>query len=191
MPREWGPWVGFLLVPLVAIVTIRSDDGLGSRWPIWVAAGIIFLVNYLRIIFNADIDAVPARQLLPVAYALLLYLGYWFSRRSDLIGSASTLLLAMGHICAMAAAMRLLHEPIIESVVWGVLAIGCLGLSLYVKDKPMGQSSLAVFGATAGKVLLYDLSGVSTIARIIGLVVLGLTFYVGGMLYQRLLAKKT
>ena len=90
----------------------------------------------------------------------------------------------------MAAAMRLLHEPIIESVAWGALAIGCLGLSLYVKDKLMGQSSLAVFGATAAKVLLYDLSGASTIARIIGLVVLGVTFYVGGLLYQRLLAKK-
>ncbi len=191
MPKEWGPWVGFLLVPLAAIVSIRSDDGLGSRWPIWVAVGIIFSLNYLCIVFNTNIDAVPARNLLPVAYTLLLYLGYWFCRQRDIIGSATALLIAMGHICAMSAAVRLLHEPIIESVVWGVLAIGCLGLSLYVKDKLMGQSSLAVFGATAGKVLLYDLSGASGIARIIGLVVLGLTFYVGGMLYQSLLAKKT
>jgi uncharacterized membrane protein len=147
------------------------------------------MVNCLRIVFNTDIDNVPARQLLPVAYALLLYLAYWFFRQKDLIGTATALLLAMGHICAMAAAIRLLHEPIIESVAWGVLAIGCLGLSLYVKDKLMGQSSLAVFGAAAGKVLLLDLSGASPFARIIGLVVLGVTFYVGGMLYQRLLAK--
>ncbi len=191
VPKEWGPWVGFLLVPLVALVSIRNEDGFGSRWPIWVAVGIIFTVNCLRIIFNTDIDTVPARQLLPVAYALLLYLGYWFCRQKELLGSATMLLLAMGHICAMAAAIRLLHEPIAESVVWGVLAIGCLGLSLYVKDKQMGQSSLAVFGATAVKVLLYDLSGASTIARIIGLLVLGVTFYVGGMLYQRLLVKQT
>jgi len=190
VPKEWGPWVGFLLVPLAAAASIRNDDGFGSRWPIWVAVGIIFMVNCLRIIFDTDIDAVPARQLLPVAYALLLYLAYWFSRQKDLLGGAAALLLATGHICAMAAAMRLLHEPIIESVAWGVLAIGCLGLSLYVKDKLMGQSSLAVFGATAAKVLLYDLSGASPFARIIGLVVLGVTFYVGGMLYQRLLGKK-
>lgn len=190
VPKEWGPWVGLLLVPFAAAASIRSEDGFGSRWPIWVAVGIIFLVNCLRIIFNVDIDNVPAQQLLPVAYALLLYLAYWFCRQKDLIGSATALLIALGHICAMAAAMRLLQEPIIESVVWGVLAIGCLGLSLYVKDKLMGQSSLAVFGATAGKVLLLDLSGASPFARIIGLVVLGLTFYVGGMLYQRLLVKK-
>ena len=189
VPAAWGPWFGFLLVPLVAIVSIRSDDGFGSRWPIWVAVGIIFTVNYLRIIMNADIETMPAWQLLPLAYALLLYLGYWFFRRNDLIGTATTLLIAMGHLCAMAAAIRLLHEPIVESVAWGVLAIGTLGLSLSVKDKVMGQSSLAVFGATAGKVLLFDLSGAPAIARIIGLVVLGLTFYVGGMLYQRLLAR--
>ncbi len=189
VPKEWAPWVAILLVPCAAMASIRSEDGFGSRWPIWIAVGIIFAVNCLRIIFNADIDAVPEQQLLPVAYALLLYLAYWFFRQNDLIGTATALLIATGHICAMAAAMRLLHEPIVESVVWGVLAIGCLGLSLYVKDKLMGQSSLAVFGATAGKVLLYDLSGASTIARIIGLVVLGVTFYVGGMLYQRLLAK--
>ncbi|MEK6743075.1 MAG: DUF2339 domain-containing protein [Nitrospirota bacterium] len=189
VPHAWGPWVGFILVPVVAVASIRDDDGFGSRWPIWVAIGIIFAVNYLRILFNADIHTVPAKQLLPVAYALLLYLAYWFCRQKDLLGGANMLLLAMGHICAMAAALRLLDVPIIESVAWGVLAIGCLGLSLYVKDRLLGQSSLAVFGATAVKVLLSDLSGASTIARIIGLVVIGATFYVGGMLYQRLLAK--
>ena len=189
VPHAWGPWVALILAPLVAMVSIRDDDGFGSRWPVWAAIGIIFAVNYLRILFNADVHGVPARQLLPVAYAILLYLGYWFCRQKDLLGGAIMLLLSMGHICAMAAALRLLHEPIIESVAWGVLAIGCLGLSLYVKDKLLGQSSLAVFGATAGKVLLYDLSGASTVARIIGLIVIGVTFYVGGMLYQRQLAK--
>jgi hypothetical protein len=86
-------------------VSIRSDDGFGSRWPIWVAVGIIFAVNYLRIIMNADINTMPAWQLLPVAYALLLYLGYWFCRQNDLIGKATTLLISMGHICAMTAAV--------------------------------------------------------------------------------------
>jgi len=50
---------------------------------------------------------------------------------------------------------------------------------------------ISLISSTAGKVLLYDLSGASPFARIIGLVALGVTFYVGGMLYQRLLAKNT
>ena len=189
VPHAWGPWVGFVLVPVVALVSIREADGFGARWPIWVAIGIIFAVNYLRIIFNTDLHGVPAKQLLAVAYAVLLYLGYWFCRRKDLLGAATVLLLSLGHICTMAAALHLLREPIIESAAWGVLAVACLGVSWYAKDKLMGQSSLAVFGAAAGKVLLYDLRGASTIARIVGLIILGLTFYVGGMLYQRLLAR--
>jgi uncharacterized membrane protein len=189
VPKEWAPWVAFLIVPIVAALSIREEDGFGSRWPIWVAIGMAFAVNYLRIIFDTDVQSVPARQLLAIAYSLLLYLGYWFCRQKSLLGTATAMLIAMGHICAMAAALHLLREPIIESVTWGALAIACLGLSLYVKDKLMGQSSLAVFGATAGKVLLYDLSGASTIVRIIGLVAIGVTFYVGGMLYQRMLGK--
>jgi hypothetical protein len=189
VPKEWAPWVGFIIVPSVAAVSIREDDGIGSRWPVWVAIGMAFGVNYLRIIFDTDVQSVPARQFLGIAYALLLYLGYWFCRQKDLLGVATAILIYMGHVCAMATALHLLGEPIIESVTWGVLAVACLGLSMYVKDKLMGQSSLAVFAATAGKVLLYDLSGASTIARIIGLVVLGVTFYVGGMLYQRMLLK--
>lgn len=188
VPKEWAPWLALAVVPVAAVVSIR-DAGIGARWPVWVAVGIIFSVNYLRAVFNTDLHDVPAKQLLPAANAVLLYLGYWFCRQQGLLGGATVLLIAAGHISAMAAAVRLLHEPIIQSVAWGVLAIACLGLSLAVKDRVMGQSSLAVFAVTAGKVLLQDLSGASTIARIIGLVAIGLTFYAGGLLYQRQLAK--
>jgi hypothetical protein len=54
-------------------------------------------------------------------------------------------------------------------------------------DPLLGQSSLLVFAATAGKVLLYDLNGAPPVARIASLVVLGVTFYFGGLLYQKML----
>lgn len=204
VPREWAPWFALALVPLMALAALRwggadNDDdsgvlGLGPLWPMWLAVGIIFAVNYLRIIFDTEINGVPGRPLLALAYAVLLYAGYWFFHRGDGAGSKSdgtvkTLLIYTGHLSAMAAALRLLNEPIIESAAWGLLAIACLGLSLQSRDKLLGQSSLAVFGATAVKVLLYDLAGASPVARIIGLAVLGVTFYAGGLLYQRLLVK--
>ena len=49
----------------------------------------------------------------------------------------------------------------------------------------LAQSSLVVFGLTAAKVLLYDLSSAPSIVRIVSLVVLGISFYVAGLLYQR------
>ena len=48
----------------------------------------------------------------------------------------------------------------------------------------MAQSSLIVFGATAIKVMLVDLRDAEPMARIIGLVVIGVTFYTGGLLYR-------
>jgi uncharacterized membrane protein len=81
-----------------------------------------------------------------------------------------------------------LDEPIVESAVWGVLALACLGVSLWQRDRVLGQSSLLVFAAAAAKVLLYDLGEAPPLIRIVSLVVLGVTFYVGGLWYQRMLA---
>lgn len=186
VPREWGPWAAVWLIPLIAVATKAGKGGWETKWPIWVAAGLIFVPNYLRIIFNTDLHGVPAQQLLPGAYALLLYLAYFFCHRQNNFATMKPLLLYMGHLCTMAAALHLLDEPIMESAAWGLLAIASLGLSRFIDAPLLRQSSLPVFGATAIKVMLYDLSGAAPVARIVGLLVLGFTFYAGGLLYQRL-----
>jgi hypothetical protein len=188
VPRHWAPWVAYLLVPALAVVSLRRGGGVGGSWPLWVAVGLIFGVNYLRVIFDTDVQGVPARSLLAIAYALLLYVGYLLSRGN--LGNVAVLVLYAGHVSAMAAALHLLDQRIVQSVAWGVLALACLGLSLMQRDRALGQSSLLVFGATAAKVLLYDLSGAPPVARIVSLAVLGVTFYAGGMLYQRMLVAK-
>jgi len=188
VPRHWAPWVAFALVPVLAVVSLRRGGGVGGSWPLWVAVGLIFGVNYLRVIFDTDVQGVPARSLLAVAYAVLLYVGYLLSRGN--LGNVAVLALYAGHVSAMAAALHLVDQRIVQSVAWGVLALGCLGLSLMQRDRALGQSSLLVFGATAAKVLLYDLSGAPPVARIVSLAVLGVTFYAGGMLYQRMLVAK-
>jgi uncharacterized membrane protein len=187
VPRQWAPWVAFAVVPVVAALVLRRGTGMGAAWPIWLAVGLIFLANYLRIIFNIDAEPVPGRKLLALAYAALLYLGYYFVRSRNAYRSVEMLVLYAGHISAMAAALHLLDGRIVQSVAWGILAIACLVLSLRQRDRVLGQSSLLMFGATGGKVLLYDLSGAAPIARIVSLVVLGITFYFGGLLYQRML----
>lgn len=188
VPHRWAPWVAFIVVPVIAVATLRLGSAKGASWPIWLAVGLMFAINYLRIVFNTDLQPVPGRSWLAVVYALQLYLGYALIRGRDTLKGVGTLLLYAGHISAMAAALHFLGERIIESVAWGVLALACLGLSLWQRDRVLGQSSLLVFGATAVKVLLYDLGGASPLTRIISLVILGVTFYIGGLLYQRTLA---
>ena len=188
VPHRWAPWVAFAILPIAAFATLRHGSGIAASWPVWMAVGVIFLVNYLRVVFDTDVQSVPARTLLAVVYALQLYLGYYLARSRESLAGVRLLLLYTGHISAMAAALHLLDERIVESVAWGALALAFLGLSLWRRDRLLGQSSLLVFGATAGKVLLYDLGGASPLTRIVSLAVLGITFYVGGLLYQRMLA---
>ena len=186
VPDRWAPWVAFVIVPIIAVATLRKGDGIGAKWPVWVAGGVMFLINYMRIVYDADLAAVPGRQALAVAYALQLYVAYYFIRERDTLKTLRELLLYAGHISAMAAALHFFDERIVESAGWGLLALACLGISLWQRDRLLGQSSLLVFGAAAAKVMLYDLGDASPLARIISLVVLGVTFYVGGLLYQRL-----
>jgi uncharacterized membrane protein len=186
VPEPWAPWMAFVLVPVVAAASLRPGQGSGTRWPIWLAVGVIFALNYLRVVFDTEIEQVPGRKALAVLYALQLYAGYYLCRSRNALQRVVPLLLYLGHVSAMAAALHVLTEPIIQSTAWGLLALACLGLSLRQRDRLLGQSSLLIFGATAVKVLLFDLSGAPPLARIFSLVVLGITFYVGGLLYQRI-----
>jgi uncharacterized membrane protein len=187
VPKAWAPWVALGLVPIVAAASVRFQLRLDRAWPVWCAVAAIFAVNYLRIAFDTDVALVPGKTALALAYALLLYAGYAFLSERDKDGAIKLLLLYAGHVSAMAAALHLFDVPIVQSAAWGVLALACLAVSLARHDRLLGQSSLLVFAATAGKVLLYDLSGAPPVARIVSLVVLGVTFYFGGLLYQKTL----
>jgi uncharacterized membrane protein len=186
VPKHWAPWVAFILMPALAAAGLRRGIDFATGWALWLAVVAVFAVNYLRVVFDADLQAVPGRPMLAILYALELYVGYAFVRG----GSGQrfgALLLYAGHVSAMAAALHLVATPIIESTVWALLALACLGLGLAQRDRALGQSSLLMFGATAAKVLLYDLSGAPPVARIVSLVVLGVAFYAGGLLYQKIL----
>ena len=187
-PAEWAPWASFILVPFSALVTLKRKNGQGQLWLLWATVATIFLMNYLRVIVGFNLEKVPAHAILPIAYAVMLYAGYYLISSRDGLREIKVLLIYTGHVSAMAAAVHLLDVPIVESTAWGLLALACLAISMWRNNRMLGQSSLLVFGATAGKVLLYDLDDAQPMARIVSLVVLGVTFYVGGMFYQRLVA---
>jgi hypothetical protein len=191
VPKEWAPWVALGVVPVFAVASARFNFKLERAWPVWGAIAAIFAVNYLRIAFDTDVALVPGKTALALAYALLLYAGYAFLDGRDKDGAVKLLLLYAGHVSAMAAALHFFDVLIVQSTAWGVLALACLGASVARHDRLLGQSSLLVFAATAGKVLLYDLSGAPPVARIVSLVVLGVTFYFGGLLYQKMLGDES
>lgn len=188
VPDAWTPWVAFVLGPAVAWFSASRTSGEGVGWPVWLGVGIIAAANYLRIITDTGNAQVPGADWLPILYALECYAGYWFVRRRHTLQNLYIPLLYAGHISAMAAVVHLLDSRLTTSLVWGLLATGCLLLAIRYRDRILGQSSLLIFGASAGKVLLYDLHQSAPLVRIGILLVLGLTLYAGGWLYQRVLS---
>ena len=73
----------------------------------------------------------------------------------------------------------------------GVVALACLALAFQARDKLLGKSSLLIFAASAGKVLLFDLAEATPLVRIACLVVLGVTLYAGGWMYRKVDAIET
>ncbi len=184
VPTRFGPWVALLLAPTIA--------GLSRRWttsdfyrPVWIGCGIVFSWNYMRAVIGANLPGVPASEVLVVLFAVELYVGYYFVKRTRNLEELSIILLLAGHVSAMAAAAQVFDSRFAISIGWGLLALGCLAISLVNKDVVLGNSSLLVFAFSAGKVFLFDLSGAAPIVRIGCLVALGVSLYVGGLLYQK------
>jgi uncharacterized membrane protein len=93
---------------------------------------------------------------------------------------------------AQFAAMRflwlVLDGGLATSTAWALLALAELMLAFRSSDQLLGKSSLLVFAASLGKLVLVDLAQAQPLVRIGSLVVVGVALYVGGSFYKRLAA---
>jgi uncharacterized membrane protein len=85
----------------------------------------------------------------------------------------------------MAAPVHIFDDRLPVSFCWALLAVVCLVLALKVRDKLLAQSSLFVFAVSGAKVLWYDLNHAVPLIRIACLIILGISFYLGGWLYRK------
>jgi uncharacterized membrane protein len=186
IPFEWSPW--FALAMLTALGAYGASGGAFRRSMIPFAAviGLMVLASFLQLIIGYRIDDVPGASLLGFLFAAALYLGYAMISDEDNIGWIRAPLLYAAHVAAMLALSRVVGASLFVSVFWGMIAIGSLLVALMLRDKILGQSSLLIFAVSGMKVLLYDLAGSPAPVRIGTLVVLGITLYIGGWLYQKL-----
>ncbi len=188
IPSPMAPWiaVALLLISCALVLLGMGPKTIGA--PIFVAVIAIFVLNFLRVIADINMQKVPAGSVVPIVYALLIYIGYFLARSEPQIMGLKLPLLYIGHVSAMAAAVHVLDSRFAVSTTWGILAVTCLVAGLHTRDRIVAQSSLALFAATAIKVLVYDLAAASPSLRIALLLVLGVVCYFGGWLYRRVSA---
>ena len=185
VPSQFAPWLAIILLPILGLVALWRQQQLKPWWPILAVVLLIFAINYLRVVTQFQMADVPGRHALMLLYSLELYLGYYFSRRAGMLSELRNPLLYAGHLCLMAFAIHFFDSRILISMSWGFLALACLLIALRFRDKMLGQSSMLLFAAAMIKVFLYDLAGSAAELRVVSLLVLGVTLYIGGWLYQK------
>jgi len=185
VPHEFAPWVGLLVLPAAAAYLLARGENASVPWSIRALIGIVFAINYLRVIANSNIESVPGHDLLALLYAAELYLAYYLVGRLPSLASLATPALYAGHVALMGAAVQIFDGRLAVSLAWGAIGLACLALAFKCKDKVLGKSSLLIFAASVAKVLLFDLSSATPLVRIGSLAILGVTLYAGGWMYKK------
>ncbi len=186
IPIEYAPW--FALGMLAALGAYSVLGGSVKRWmiPFSVVIGLMVVASFLQLSVGYEIIDVPAATLLGLLFAAALYMGYATISDEDSFAWIRTPLLYAAHVAAMLTVSRVMDASLLVSILWGMIAIGSLLAALMLRDKILGQSSLLIFALSGMKVLVYDLAGSPAPVRIGTLVVLGISLYLGGWLYQKL-----
>ena len=72
------------------------------------------------------------------------------------------------------------------STVWGIVGLSLLYLGLRHAGRTLRIGGLALFGLSLAKLLLYDLTSLSSVGRAFSFIAVGALFLVGGFFYQRM-----
>ena len=188
IPLEWSPWFAFAMLAGLGAYGASGAAFRKSMIPFVAVIALMVLSSFLQLTVGYRIADVPGATLLGFLFAAAMYLGYAMISDGGVIGWIRTPLLYAAHVAAMLVLSRVVDASLLVSVFWGMIAIGSLLVALMLGDRILGQSSLLIFAISGMKVLLYDLAGSPTPVRIATLVVLGITLYIGGWLYQKLSA---
>ena len=188
IPFGWAPWFALGMLVALGVHAVARGALSTAMIPFAVVIGLMVVVSFLQLVTGYEISDVPGATLLSLLFAVALYAGYATIGDDAPIGSIRAPLLYAAHVAAMVTVSRVVDASLLVSVFWGMIAIGSLLIALVMRDRILGQSSLLIFAISGMKVLIYDLAGSPAPVRIGTLVVLGVTLYIGGWLYQKLSA---
>ncbi|MFY8037447.1 MAG: DUF2339 domain-containing protein [Cyclobacteriaceae bacterium] len=71
------------------------------------------------------------------------------------------------------------------SILWGTYALAMIVFGLRRNDKPLRTLAILLFGVTLLKLFFYDMAGMSTIAKTIVMIILGVLLLISSFLYNK------
>jgi len=127
----------------------------------------------------------PARRL-GSRQALWRSLGLW---------TAAGLVVYAGSLSILELSETLSPEQVSESFqrghagvsgFWGLIGLVLLSAGVVRQSPPLRLAGFAIFGASLGKLFLYDLSNLSSMTRALSFLAVGMLLLLAGFFYQRL-----
>jgi len=191
LPHAWFVWAALAMAVVVAVLFSRPEvRDSAALWPVLIVTALLFCVSYLTLLARGEHGSDVAFPALALAlYALMLYGGYYLLSRASGDSRAAPIMLYAAHFAFMEWGLRWVGSGLPLSMVWAVFAVLILILAIRSEDKLLGQSALLIFCAAGLKVLLHDLAASSSLVRVMTLIVLAVSLYVGGWLYQSLVRR--
>lgn len=182
-----GIWIVLVATPLCAWLALRGKELPAVAIPFVYLAGVLFVFNFSRTLLDAGPLVQSHSTLVGLLFTLELYVAYFLSRRR--LGNSPWPAVALfgAHIYLMRLAFHELPNPFAVSFAWGAFGITTLVLAYGLRNKLLGQSSLAIFFACVFKVLMFDLSDATPLLRIGSLVAVGISVFIGGLIYKKFL----
>lgn len=184
IPEAWQWLCGLMVIPLYLGYWHLRPAGTSIAWPFRLLATTILSMNLMHLLF--DMAAIKAGPWIMLLYVLELYAAYAVVGRQAFGYALIPSLLYLGHLGMLVAVVHLVDHNLGISFIWAAVAISCLALAFKYRDKMLGQSALFILAVSVLKAVFYDLSDSSPVMRILCLVVLGVSLYTSGLLYQRL-----
>lgn len=193
LPLQLLPWA-ILAVPII-LFAFRSQPELQLSYavmvPVFLVTAILLASGLALAISPRELfqDPIVGAKFVLLAYSAVLYFGYWLFVKDPRVTNLSPGILYAGHITFLIGVVRLAESQLVISILWAALAVALLVIAIKFGDRVLGHSSLLIFIASAIKVVMFDLAGTPGPIRIGILIVLGISLYAGGWLYQNLVRK--
>ncbi len=183
---NWVPWISLFYIALFIgfLKSLRVDH---EHKPFLIGVLFCFGLSNLILFLGYDFNSVTELALLGFIYGIVS-LGIAIKNERK---EFSYFLLLVAHAQALIALYRLAElipdgTRFFVSLFWVVYAFLVLGFGYLRKDRILARSSLAVFGLTGAKALLYDVSSSEPLIRVACFLILGAGLFLGGYVFRRI-----
>jgi uncharacterized membrane protein len=190
-PSFLKPWLAIAVLLYYARSMTNGIAGSPSRLSVYVLS-FVPLIEYVKALdFPEPGVSATYSILLNFAFAAVLLFA---AHEARAVKSSTSLLLgvlgALQFLLGLKYASELAFEPVtaayVTSALWSATALVLLLVAQRLSDRALASKASWLFGLTAIKVLLFDLSESSTGGRIVALLVIGALFYAGGYVFRRI-----